>query len=149
MSKTNHTASAALALLVRDYDAAVSGERARWGDVSASHVAEKGVELDVEDRTMNDLIDRGLAVMTTAQGTGNELRRGAFGRWIGGSRTRTFVVRFYRPTDAGRAAIKQSWTRGPRAMRPPRSTAPSLPAPISTPHARPAQNSVRPAQASE
>jgi hypothetical protein len=89
--------------IVDRFDRAVRDERARWGEMSAARVAARGVETTEFDyRTLHALANRGLVQLTTAEGSGEELRRGAFGRWIGGTRKSRFVILFAAPTDLGR-----------------------------------------------
>jgi hypothetical protein len=71
-------------------------------------VAEKGVYVDMPLRTRDALIDRGL-VEIGARHTSehHDLRRGSFGRWIGGSVTRTEGYVRLRPTVEGRKVANE------------------------------------------
>lgn len=97
----------ALRAVVDRYDRMVQSERSRWGEESASIVAGKGVEIaDVDYRTLHALENRGLVRLRYGEAGGESLRRGAFGRWIGGTRKYTDTIFFATPTDLGR---KVAW----------------------------------------
>ena len=92
-----------LRTIVGRYDRAVQGERTRWGDESARYVADKGVEISgVDHRTLHALENRGLIRLRYGKARGESLRRGAFGRWTGGSRRYEDTIFFAIPTDLGR-----------------------------------------------
>jgi hypothetical protein len=97
------TQRAALRAVIARYDRAVHEERSRWGDESASFVAAKGVEIaGIDYRTLHALRDRGLIRLQYGEARGESLRRGAFGRWTGGTRTYTSTIFFAAPTQLGR-----------------------------------------------
>ncbi len=94
---------AALRAIIDRYDRAVQGERSRWGDEAASFVTAKGVEIsDVGYRTLHALKDRGLIDLQYRTARGESLRRGAYGRWIGGTRKYEGTIFFAVPTPLGR-----------------------------------------------
>lgn len=93
---------AALAKVVRAYDAELAHSDAAKLAASGLFVA------GLRDRTMDALVSRGMVeIASTYEVHGEEFRRGAFGRWIGGTTRWTEIARRYRPTDAGRAALAQ------------------------------------------
>lgn len=109
--KTNKPLSpvqrAALSSIIDRYDRAVQKERARWGDESASFVAAKGIEIaDIGYRTLHALENRGLLDLKYEKTRGERLRRGAFGRWIGGTRKSEATSFFAIPTPLGREVLE-------------------------------------------
>jgi hypothetical protein len=97
------TQRTALISIVDRFDRAVRDERTRWGEESATRVAARGVEtFEFDYRTLHALANRGLVRLTSAESRGEELRRGSFGRWIGGTRKSSHVILFAAPTDLGR-----------------------------------------------
>ncbi len=94
----------ALRVIVDRYDRAVRDERARWGEESAQRIVANGVDVPgFGYRTLHALADRGLVTIKTHEGRGEELRKGAFGRLVGGTRKYHYTVFFAAPTDLGRA----------------------------------------------
>jgi hypothetical protein len=92
-----------LRTIVDRYDRAVQSEHKRWGEESARFVADKGVEISgVDYRTLHALENRGLIRLRYSKTHGETLRRGAFGRWIGGTRKYEGTIFFAAPTDLGR-----------------------------------------------
>ena len=94
----------ALLMIVERYDHAVRAERSRWGEESAQFVADKGVEVPatVDYRTLHALKDRGLIKLQTREARGESLRKGAFGRLIGGTHKYTSTIFLAAPTPLGR-----------------------------------------------
>ena len=104
--KLSATQRDTLRTVVERYDRAVQGERARWGDESASFVANKGVEISgVDYRTLHTLENQGLIHLKYGKALGESLRKGAFGRRIGGTRKWTDTIFFAAPTQLGREVI--------------------------------------------
>ena len=93
----------ALRTIIDRYDRYVQRERARWGEESASFVAAKGIEItDVDYRILHALKDQGLIRLQYKEARGESLRKGAFGRLIGGTRKHTSTIFFAAPTQIGR-----------------------------------------------
>lgn len=113
MKKLSPTQVSALRDVVTRFDDAVARELKNWGAASAAKVAVNGVDEspDFALPTMNALIDRGMVTFTSHHGEHNSLRRGAYGRWIGGSVTRHFATRRYVPTEKGRVVISSTIAR--------------------------------------
>lgn len=104
----------ALARVVAEFDRANASNIARWGEplrglvavVTGAHAGTPGwVARDV--RTLHALRDAGLIDLTATVERGEALRRGSYGRWIGGTSRRTWVAFAARPTPAGRAALRR------------------------------------------
>lgn len=93
---------AALRTIIDRYDRAVREERSRWGDESASFVAAKGVEISGIHRTLHALKTRGWIQLQYGEARGERLRRGAFGRRIGGTHKYSDTIFFVAPTSSGR-----------------------------------------------
>lgn len=107
-TKLSPVQSEALRTLVVKYRQAVATEGALWGQKSANALAEKGVCVDgwnVAFPTWRALERAGLVTVRTRQTEHESLRRGAYGRWIGGSKTRTETSFTVRPTAAGLAQV--------------------------------------------
>jgi len=96
----------ALRTIVDQYDRAIQSERTRWGEESAQFVANKGVAIvDISLRILHALEDRGLIRLKYGQVSGEKLRKGAFGRLIGGTRKSTDTAFFAAPTPLGIDAV--------------------------------------------
>jgi len=94
----------ALRVVVKEYDRAVAANIARWG--SAPLTIENGVDVcnDVSYRTLFALEKRGFVVVKCFKHeTQGERRKGAFGRFLGGTHRGGYVQHLVKPTDAGRA----------------------------------------------
>ena len=79
----------ALDAIVARYLAEVAWEREHWGDASADRLAERGVFVSdlASIATLRALARKAAIEITDAVPTrSQELRRGAFGRWLGGTR---------------------------------------------------------------
>jgi len=104
--KLSSTQSAVLRTIVDRYDRAVQSERSRWGEESAQFVASKGVEVSgIRHQTLHALENLGLIRLKYGQARGEQLRKGAFGRLIGGTRKWTDTTFFAAPTPLGRDAL--------------------------------------------
>lgn len=103
--KLSSTQRDALRMVIDRYDRAVQSERARWGEESASFVAAKGVEISgVGYRTLHALENLGLIRLKYREARGESLRKGAFGRLIGGTHKYTNTIFIATPTPLGREA---------------------------------------------
>lgn len=90
----------ALRAIVRAFDAANAKEKARWGKALADiNVLDAG---NINPRTFRALADAGLILFSTKTHTAAHLRRGAYGRRLGGTRSEFVVNVFVAPTDSGR-----------------------------------------------
>lgn len=58
---------------------------------------------DIDYRTLQALAKRDMIAIKTKVDEDSELRRGSFGRWIGGTERHTTVTLFVTPTALGRA----------------------------------------------
>ena len=106
-----------LSVLVTRYVDAVAFEERRWGEASAARLAEKGIDPPpaVGDelgygpmmlaRALHKLQDAGLITVSSRVSEHVDFRRGDYGRWIGGSVTRTAMSWLVRPTEAGLRAV--------------------------------------------
>jgi hypothetical protein len=104
----------ALSAIVNTHDAAVADELKRWGAESSTSLEKRGlplgtIELRADTKisvtTLWSLESKGLVTVKAERSEHESLRRGDYGRWIGGTKSHletTFVVR---PTEAGRAVI--------------------------------------------
>jgi hypothetical protein len=102
--KTLSTAQlAALAAIVAQFDAENARNVALWGKSLAGRIAVDGLGLN--PRTVRALADTPYIDWQAVTHTGSVLRRGAYGRWIGGAKTVRVVSTYARPTDAGRAYL--------------------------------------------
>jgi hypothetical protein len=98
---------AALRAIVAEYDRAVAFERVRWGDKSADVVAARGICADsiALQSTVMALESRGLVQIRRHDVRGEKLRKGAFGKFLGGTKTWTETSFSAAPTDTGRALV--------------------------------------------
>ena len=96
----------ALITIISSYDRAVRDELARWGGLGEQGAAARGVETprSTTARSTRSQI-RGFVHVTTATGSGEELRRGAFGRWIGGTKKHQLRDPVRRADGSGRTAV--------------------------------------------
>ena len=96
-----------LGIVIAEYDATILREFRNWGVESTLQLAEKGILMTgLPFRTRDALIDAGLLeVGKRGSNEHQELRRGSFGRWIGGSRTRVEGWVTLRPTATGRKLL--------------------------------------------
>jgi hypothetical protein len=111
LSPTQH---AKLRSLVEGFDAAIERERTLWGAPSAERMRARGVGLadvnarldhGISLRDVHALTERGLLQVATARTSASGLRRGSFGRWLGGSVQRELVTARVTPTEEGRRQI--------------------------------------------
>ena len=100
--------------IVNTFDAAVERERAHWGATSAEQMRARGVALadvnvgldrQISFRDVHALAERGLLRVETTRNSESSLRRGSYGRWLGGSLQREFTTARVTPTDEGRGQI--------------------------------------------
>jgi hypothetical protein len=108
------TQRATLRSIVNTFDAAVERERAHWGAPSAEQMRAKGIALadvnvgldrKISFRDVHALAERGLLRVETTRHSETSLRRGSYGRWLGGSRQREFITARVTPTEEGRRQI--------------------------------------------
>ncbi len=101
---------AALAHVVKAWDAANAREIARWGEGLRSGVSvTTGAHGDVRDvRTLHAIHALGLIELAARTQSDNQLNRGAFGRWIGGSHDVSYTTFTAKPTVLGRAVARGS-----------------------------------------
>ena len=99
---------AALAHVTREWDAANARELHRWGEGLRGGVSiTTGAHGDVRDvRTLHALHKHGLIELVATRRTDNQLNRGAFGRWIGGSNDVSYTTFTAKPTALGRAVLR-------------------------------------------
>ena len=111
LSPTQHTK---LSSLVEAFDAAIERERVLWGPSSAEQMRAKGIgladvnaglEREIPLRDVHALAEQGFVRVATARTSASDLRRGSFGRWLGGSVAREFVTARVTPTEEGRRQI--------------------------------------------
>jgi hypothetical protein len=108
------TQRANLRSIVNTFDAAVERERAHWGATSAEQMRAKGIALadvnvgldrKIAFRDVHALAERGFLRIETTRSSETSLRRGSYGRWLGGSTQREFVTARVTPTEEGRRQI--------------------------------------------
>lgn len=92
----------ALARIVSAFDAMDANERARWGKPFEGFV-DAG---DPRRQTIERLEALGLIEVKREHLVSTSLRRGAYGRWLGGTRRYTDVGFQFRPTEKGRQALR-------------------------------------------
>mgnify|MGYP005615432919 FL=1 len=99
---------AALAHVTRAWDAANAREHQRWGEGLRGGVSvTTGAHGDVRDvRTLHAIHALGLIELVATRRTDNQLNRGAFGRWIGGSHDVSYTTFTAKPTALGRAVLR-------------------------------------------
>ncbi len=94
----------ALRVIVAEYDAAVLNEKTRWGgELKGGVTAHDGRN---GYRTVHALIDRGMLTFETARTEAEWLRKGSWGKRLGGTHRRVLVTLIVKPTDAARAALE-------------------------------------------
>ncbi len=108
MSKTNLSATqtAALAEIIARWDDMSAKELARWGKTFVPG----GSFIDAvqyRNATLHVLREKGMITIRTAVHTAERLRRGAYGKWIGGTRLYSETALNVCPTDAGRKFIAE------------------------------------------
>lgn len=108
--KLSPTMREALSKIVAEDDAAVARELKLWGIASAAAVARKGIDTSQivsGYKTLHALVYRGLIARTTRTMESESLRRGAYGRWIGGTTRHLSTASRVVPTALGRAIAAQ------------------------------------------
>ena len=98
--------------LVKVFAKAHRFEKEHWGGkiewVNEADVAsELGKTAEQVVATGNKVIDAGLAELRTKTVHGSRLRYGAYGKWIGGAKRTTQVIRSVKPTKAGLLLYKK------------------------------------------
>ncbi len=90
-----------LRAIVKEHEDGVIKERKLWGEKSATSLAAKGVcSANYPWRDVSGLIDRGLLrVVSVEHAEGERLRRGAYGKWIGGTKRTTSSSFMVLPTQ--------------------------------------------------
>lgn len=107
MRKLSSAQEKALVWIVTEWDRRSQKELERWGK---SFVQGRNfVDLDPQFRfaTGHRLEELGMITMRTYRGQSEHLRRGSYGRWIGGSVSTSYVQLNVCPTDAGRAYVRE------------------------------------------
>jgi hypothetical protein len=114
------TQEAAIRAIVEAYDTAIAGERARWGEASAASVAAHGIDpaLIVKSyRTLHALEDRGMITRKSQTRVfGERLRKGAWGRRLGGTVTDRYSQHMVVPTPIARAYLAEQLAPRPDAQ---------------------------------
>jgi hypothetical protein len=109
--KLKPTQDKALYAIVEEYDRAVAAERERWGEASAAAVAAKGIDpalLVKGHRTLHALEDRGMITRKSeTRDFGERLRKGSWGRRLGGTVTDRYTQHLVVPTPAARAYLAE------------------------------------------
>lgn len=96
----------ALRKLVAEYDAAVLNERVRWGAELKGGIDASGASKSY--RTIHALIDRGMLTFERCPKTTETLRKGSWGKLLGGTNKHYIGILIVKPTDAARAALAVS-----------------------------------------
>lgn len=97
----------ALGKIIDQYDQDVAFQHKRWGEASAARLAEEGIDpaLICNYRTIHALADCKLIEITSMTPKYQErLRKGSFGKRLGGTVKDHYIQFIVKPTDAGRAA---------------------------------------------
>lgn len=99
----------ALARIVQSWDLASANNIRRWG-----HPLAHGIDVvvgrgegRVDIRTLTALEDAGFVDVERFQQDAERLRRGSYGRWIGGTVQWTYTSLLVKPTAAGRKALEE------------------------------------------
>lgn len=97
----------ALATIVRSWDVASANNVRRWG-----HPLAHGIDVvvgrgegRVDIRSLVALETAGYVAVERFAAHTESLRRGSYGRWIGGSVRREYTTMLVKPTAAGRKAL--------------------------------------------
>lgn len=100
---------AALAAITASWDLASANNLRRWG-----HPLAHGIDVAIgrgegrlDIRTLVALEDAGLVVVERYTQHAESLRRGSYGRWIGGSVRRDYTTMLVKPTAAGRKVLEE------------------------------------------
>lgn len=98
----------ALIKIVQRYRLAVNAEQERWGIESAKNIAARGIIVsDIHRRILDALHEQGFLELAISSGTSSSLRRGAYGRWIGGTKSTTYTTQFWKPTAKALAFYRE------------------------------------------
>lgn len=99
----------ALRTAAKEFIDSVAFERKRWGEESAKSLASKGVDLAtyrIRFKTLHALEKKGYVRLHTRSFTSETDRRGAYGRRLGGTKTRQHVQIRVALTEKGLAWYK-------------------------------------------
>jgi hypothetical protein len=101
-----------LAAIIEEYDRAVKNEAKNWGAQGAARVAKRGIEvslilsrLKANYKSIHALGDAGAIKWENAGNWNEVLRKGKFGRMLGGTRQVWASAFIVVPLDAGRAML--------------------------------------------
>lgn len=101
---------AALASIIRSWDIASDNNRRRWG-----HPLSGGIDVvigrgdgRIDIRSLVALEDAGLIAVERALHEAERLRRGSYGRWIGGTVRTPYTSMLVKPTAAGRKVLEEN-----------------------------------------
>ena len=113
------TQDAAIRAIVAAYDTAVARERELWGEKSAAAVAAKGIDtaqIVKRHKTVHALEALHLITRKShVQTFGERLRKGPWGRRLGGTVTDRYVQHMVVPTALARAYVETQAGRGDRS----------------------------------
>ena len=101
-SKTlSPTQTQALRTLITHYRQGLATEAALWGQASADSMATKGLDVagwGFKTSTWHALANAGMVTFTARTLTHESLRRGPYGKWIGGTVSHSDTTLIVRPT---------------------------------------------------